>query len=165
MRYDSPVGALTAASDGQAITGLWMKGQKYEADTLESPVEKDVPALEQARAWLDAYFAGKNPPIDFPLAPKGSAFRQAVWRILLEIPYGQVTTYGAIAKRLGGSAQAVGGAVGHNPVSIIIPCHRVIGANGSLIGYSGGLAKKIHLLTLEGIPTELLTTPTRGTAL
>lgn len=165
MRYESPVGPLTVASDGTAITGLWMKGQKYDLDTLENPVEKRVPVLEEAQKWLDAYFAGGNPAVDFPLAPKGSEFRQKVWRILLEIPYGQITTYGAIAKQLRGSAQAVGGAVGHNPVSIIIPCHRVVGSNGSLTGYSGGLAKKIHLLKHEGIATELLTIPTRGTAL
>ncbi len=161
----SPIGPLTLASDGEAIIGLWMKGQKYDAATLKNPLEKALPVFDRAQAWLDRYFAGENPEAAFPLAPQGSAFRQAVWRVLRAIPYGEVTTYGAIARQLGGCAQAVGGAVGHNPVSIIIPCHRVVGADGSLTGYAGGLEKKIRLLKLEGVAVELLTRPVKGTAL
>lgn len=152
----SPVGPLYIASNGSAITGLWLQGQKYFASTLSSDVkEEDLPLFDDAQAWLDAYFSRMPLPPLPALAPHGTAFRQAVWKLLLEIPKGKTTTYGALAKQLQGrgipaSAQAVGGAVGHNPVSLLIPCHRVLGAGGSLTGYAGGLAVKQFLLELEG---------------
>ena len=152
--YASPLGTLTLASDGENLTGLWIAGQKYFAAGTPTnlPARDDLPVFMQARDWLDRYFAGERPAAnELPLAPQGSAFRQSVWRILCEIPYGQTVTYGEIAKRLGvRSAQAVGGAVGHNPISIIIPCHRVLGSDGSLTGYAGGVDKKIWLLAHEG---------------
>ena len=153
----SPVGMLTLSSDGTALTGLWLDGQKYFGAGLPNAVkENDLPVFEQASAWLDAYFAKAPLPALPPLAPQGSPFRQAVWRLLLEIPYGTVTTYGALARTLRGqgisaAAQAVGGAVGHNPISILIPCHRVVGSDGSLTGYAGGVANKQFLLELEGL--------------
>lgn len=126
--------------------------------------------LLQASLWLERYFSGKDPGPVPPLAPQGSAFRQAVWALLQEIPYGQITTYGALTKQLrsrgiAASPQAVGGAVGHNPISILIPCHRVVGSGGSLTGYAGGIEKKCFLLELEGVDLTGLYTPTRGTAL
>ncbi|MCL2106844.1 MAG: methylated-DNA--[protein]-cysteine S-methyltransferase [Oscillospiraceae bacterium] len=152
--HPSPVGLITLASDGDSLVGLWLEGQKYHGHSIpEAMNEKsDLPIFRQTKQWLDRYFAGQKPVISkLPLAPMGSAFRQCVWSVLCEIPYGEVITYGAIAKRLGvKSSQAVGGAVGHNPVSIIIPCHRVVGANGSLTGYAGGLRAKRKLLDLEG---------------
>ena len=152
--YASPLGTLTLASDGENLTGLWMAGQKYFAAGIPTnlPVCDDLPVFSKARDWLDRYFSGERPlPGELPLAPQGSAFRQSVWQLLCEIPYGQTMTYGEIAKRLGvRSAQAVGGAVGHNPISIIIPCHRVLGSDGSLTGYAGGAQKKIWLLAHEG---------------
>ena len=155
--YDSPMGRILLAADEIGLRGLWFDGQKYFArDLPEKRIEQETHALAEARRWLDVYFTGKEPDFLPPLHPIGSAFRQAVWTILLQIPYGQTTTYGALAKQLaeinGGkrvSAQAVGGAVGHNPVSIIVPCHRVVGSDGSLTGYAGGIEKKIRLLTLE----------------
>lgn len=169
MKYRSPVGTLYLASDGTHITGLWIEGQKYFA-ALEGVPEASLPVFQQAASWLDSYFAGRLPPSPPPLAPQGSSFRQAVWSLLLEIPRGQTTTYGALAQRLrkrgiGGAPQAVGGAVGHNPISILIPCHRVVGADGSLTGYAGGLEKKRFLLELEGVDLTALYTPKRGTAL
>ena len=173
-RYESPVGALTLASDGESLSGLWLEGQKYFGAAL-GPLEirEELPVFHRARAWLDHYFAGTRPdPAALPLAPVGSEFRQETWRLLLRIPYGQVTTYGALAgelaRRLGRprmSAQAVGGAVGHNPISIIIPCHRVVGADGSLTGYAGGVEIKRRLLEWEGADLAGLYVPTRGTAL
>lgn len=173
--YASPVGVLTLASDGAALCGLWLEGQKYHGGTIpETMVRRDdAPAFAAARAWLDAYFAGERPAIaDVPLAPIGGVFRQLVWRILTEIPYGETTTYGEIAQEVarrrdgrGTAALAVGGAVGHNPVSIIIPCHRVVGADGSLTGYAGGLARKTWLLEHEGVDMSRLYVPKKGTAL
>lgn len=158
--YGSRIGNLVIAGDGISILGLWIEGQKYFQDTLrEKPERKDdLPIFMHAKEWLDRYFAGEKPgPEELPLAPIGGEFRQAVWECICEIPYGEVTTYGTIAKKIGAlygkktmSAQAVGGAVGHNPISIIIPCHRVIGGDGSLTGYAGGLDKKCELLKLEG---------------
>lgn len=151
--YDSPLGRLLLMSDGTSLTGLWMHGQKYFAATAGANViqKDDLPIFDKARDWLNRYFAGVRPQIsELPLAPCGSDFRKSVWKILCEIPYGHVITYGDIAKRLGvKSAQAVGGAVGHNPISIIIPCHRVVGASGDLTGYAGGLDNKLKLLKLE----------------
>lgn len=153
-----PVGPLHLASDGDSITGLWIEGQKYFAATLEGVPQKapELPVFRQASTWLDAYFAGAVPPALPPLAPQGSPFRQAVWKLLLDIPRGKTTTYGALANVLreqgiSAAPQAVGGAVGHNPISILIPCHRVVGANGSLTGYAGGIATKKYLLELEGV--------------
>lgn len=171
--YDSPVGMLTIASDGKAICGLWLEGQKYHGGTVPEPMmrDDDAPGFKELRTWLDEYFAGKDPSISsVPLAPIGSDFRQAVWQKLMAIPYGQVRTYGDIAAELKAergkaSALAVGGAVGHNPLSIIIPCHRVVGADGSLTGYAGGLSRKIWLLEHEGVDMKDLHVPTHGTAL
>lgn len=173
--YDSPIGKLLLASDGENLTGLWIEKQKYYADTAPKDIQEkpDLPVFAQTRQWLDEYFQGKQPPIsELPLAPIGGEFRQAVWKILCEIPYGKVMSYGEIAKKIarlrgqnGMSAQAVGGAVGRNPISIIIPCHRVVGTNGSLTGYAGGLDTKIKLLKFEGVDMTSLFRPTKGTAL
>lgn len=154
--YLSPLGAITIASNGSELTGLWFNGQKYFADTLGGEHEaKSLPVFEETQRWLDIYFSGRNPNFVPPLKLCASTFRMQVWETLKGIPYGQTVTYGEIArileekncKRM--SAQAVGGAVGHNPISIIVPCHRVVGANGSLTGYAGGIEKKIRLLELE----------------
>lgn len=155
--YESKLGRILLASNGEALTGLWFYGQKYFADTLDREhAEKKLPVFEEAKRWLDEYFQGKRPTKQLKLAPKGSKFRQNVWEILLEIPYGEVTTYGEIAKKIAVkkgvesmSAQAVGGAVGHNPISIFIPCHRVVGAKGQLTGYAGGVEKKKWMLEIE----------------
>ena len=167
--YHSPVGVITLACEGGSLAGLWLEGQKYHGDTIpEAMTERsDMPIFDVVKHWLNRYFAGAKPAIsELPLAPIGGAFRQGVWDILCEIPYGQVIAYGEIAKKMGcKSSQAVGGAVGHNPISIIIPCHRVVGANGSLTGYAGGIQTKIKLLELEGVDTSKLFVPKRGTAL
>lgn len=185
--HQSPIGRLTLASDGTNLIGLWMEGQKYFGSTIKEEMvrREDLPLFSLTKSWLDRYFAGEKPLLsEIPLAPAGSPFRQRVWKLLCEIPYGEVTTYGDLARKLAtveeqgnipaqngaarehdaapalfaddtnrrsGAAQAVGGAVGHNPISIIIPCHRVVGANGSLTGYAGGLEKKRRLLELEGV--------------
>ena len=156
-RYDSPLGSILLAADGRGLTGLWFDGQKYFAQALPAEcIARETPVLTEAKRWLDIYFAGREPDFMPLLHPVGSAFRQSVWEMLLRIPYGQVVTYGEIARRLAErqglpqmSAQAVGGAVGHNAISVIIPCHRVVGANGSLTGYAGGLDRKMKLLALE----------------
>lgn len=173
--YDSPIGALLLAERDRKLVGVWMEGQKYFLGSLreETQERESSPVLRQAGLWLDRYFAGERPAIsELPLVPIGSEFRKEVWQVLCEIPYGETTTYGKIAKTLAArhgldriSAQAVGGAVGHNPISIIVPCHRVVGSNGSLTGYAGGLQKKIKLLTHEGVDMERLFVPKRGTAL
>ena len=173
VHYDSPLGKILLAADGEGLTGLWFEGQKYFARGLGAEsAEGETPALAAARRWLDTYFSGSEPDFTPPLHPVGSAFQRAVWDALLHIPYGKTTTYGAlahsVAARLGRasmSAQAVGGAVGHNPVSLIIPCHRVVGADGSLTGYAGGIEKKVRLLKLEGADLAGLFVPKRGTAL
>ena len=172
QQYQSPLGGILLAADEVGLVGLWFEGQKYFANTL--PVghcAQTTPILAEAKRWLDIYFAGKEPDFLPPLHPVGSSFQQSVWKILLTIPYGQIITYGDIARQLaaqqGGrvSAQAVGGAVGHNKVSIIIPCHRVVGTNGSLTGYAGGIDKKIKLLELEHADMSRLFIPKKGTAL
>ncbi len=147
----SPAGPLLLASDGTAVTGLWLEDQKYFAAGLDPAAQKApaLPVFRETRRWLEDYFAGRRPPALPPLAPAGSAFRQAVWKKLLEIPYGQTRTYGALAAELGSSPRAVGSAVGRNPISILIPCHRLLGADGSLTGYAGGVEKKRFLLALE----------------
>lgn len=178
--YDSPIGQLTLASDGEHLIGLWMKDQKYFGGAIKAELasgkvrlEDKLPVFQAAKDWLDRYFAGEKPKsMELPLAPIGSGFRQEVWKLLCEIPYGEVTTYGAIAGKMAEklqkktmSAQAVGGAVGHNPISIMIPCHRLVGANRSLTGYAGGIEKKIKLLELEGVNVSGYTVPEKGTAI
>lgn len=173
--YKSPVGDILLASDENNIIGLWIGGQKRFGNPMpkDSTEKSDISILQAGIAWLDDYFAGKKPKLSrLSLAPIGSEFRQQVWRILIDIPYGELTTYGSIAKevarRMGKermSAQAVGGAVGHNPISIIIPCHRVVGSNGDLTGYGGGIEKKIKLLEHEGVDMTGLYVPKKGTAL
>lgn len=171
--YESPFGDITLASDGEALIGLWFDKQKYFADALdEKHEEKELQIFGQTKRWLDIYFSGKEPDFTPPLKMKTTPFRRAVWEIMLTIPYGQTMTYGEIAKKIAEqkgikqmSAQAVGGAVGHNSISLIIPCHRVVGANGSLTGYAGGIDKKIKLLTLEKADIEKLFVPKKGTAL
>ena len=172
-KYRSPLGDLLLAADEEGLTGLWFVGQKYYANGLpDESIWQETKILTETRRWLDIYFSGEDPTFTPPLHPSGSAFRQAVWQILLQIPYGQTITYGEIARRVAEmqqlshmSAQAVGGAVGHNKVSIIIPCHRVVGANGSLTGYAGGIDKKIALLELEHADMSRLFIPGKGTAL
>lgn len=173
--YKSPIGDLLLASDENSITGLWIKGQKYTESTMpKGMIERnDIPVLREGIEWLDDYFSKKKPELSrLPLAPSGSVFRQQIWKILTEIPYGELITYGDIAaeaaKRMGKeriSAQAVGGAVGHNPIAIIIPCHRVVGAKGNLTGYAGGIEKKAYLLRHEGADMTGLFMPKKGAAL
>lgn len=150
--YASPLGPILLAADETGLTGLWFKAQKYfPSFSGVEYQEKETPVLTETVRWLDVYFSGKDPGFLPPLHPQGSPFRQTVWNILLTIPRGQTMTYGEIARRLGvHSAQAVGGAVGHNPISILIPCHRVVGSDGSLTGYAGGVERKARLLQLEG---------------
>ena len=167
QHYASPFGDILLAADKIGLTALWFVGQKYFARDLSAEhVDRETPVLTGAKRWLDIYFTGMEPDFLPPLHPQGSKFRLRVWEALLKIPYGKTTTYGEIAKKLGiSSAQAVGGAVGHNEISIIIPCHRVVGANGSLTGYAGGIDRKIKLLELEHTDMTGLFVPKRGTAL
>jgi methylated-DNA-[protein]-cysteine S-methyltransferase len=154
----TPLGPATARAEDCALTGFWFIGQKYYPAKTDHWIQKpDHPVFTRLEAWLENYFAGRDPPRDFILDPPGTAFQKKVWEILLRIPYGKLSTYGKIAGQLATregrasmSAQAVGGAVGHNPISLLIPCHRVVGADGSLTGYAGGLGKKTALLLLEG---------------
>ncbi len=148
-QYLSPIGPLTLVSDGCALTVLWMDTQNFDLSGLTP--RDDLPLFAEVRDWLDGYFAGPPRAMDFPLSPAGTQFQKQVWEILLTIPYGETCTYGSIAKQLGKnmSAQAVGQAVGKNPISIIIPCHRVVGAKGQLTGYAGGLENKKWLLRHE----------------
>ena len=172
-KYKSPLGDILLAADEIGLTGLWFEGQKYFANTLpDEHISQETGILAETKKWLDVYFSGEEPKFTPPLHPEGSTFRQAVWQILLQIPYGQTITYGEIASKLTEtkngshmSAQAVGGAVGHNEISIIIPCHRVVGTNGSLTGYAGGIDKKISLLELEHVDMSSLFIPKKGTAL
>jgi methylated-DNA-[protein]-cysteine S-methyltransferase len=165
-KIKSPVGALTVSSDGKNICGIWIEGQKYFAKTLEKDaVEQNLPIFETVQKWLDIYFSGKEPDFTPPLMPRGSPFQKSVWNKLCKIPYGKTTTYGELARQIElanknrrTSARAIGGAVGHNPISILIPCHRVIGKNGDPTGYAGGIAAKIKLLKLEGICLGAYTT-------
>ena len=158
-KIKSPVGLLTVSSDGNNISGLWIEGQKHFLKTLDrDAVEQKLPVFEDVKNWLDIYFSGREPDFMPPLSPKGSPFQQKIWKYLCGIPYGKTAAYGDLAKKFESqnkgrrmSARAVGGAVGRNPVSILIPCHRVIGKNNSLTGYAGGIAVKTKLLQLEGI--------------
>ncbi len=171
--YDSPLGGITLSSNGTELTGLWFDGQKYFGDTLPKKYEeKSLPIFEQAALWLDIYFGGKAPDFTPPLYMQTTPFRKAVWEIMLTIPFGKTMTYGEIAEKIAKqkglskmSAQAVGGAVGHNSISLIIPCHRVVGTNGSLTGYAGGIEKKVQLLTLEKADMSSFFVPKKGTAL
>lgn len=168
---DSPLGMITLVSDGINLVGLAIKGQESIDKTLkEKVVENDrLPLFELTKKWLERYFKGQTPKIsEIPLAPIGGEFRQTVWQMLCEIPYGEVVTYGDIAKRIAlkmnkpkMSSQAIGGAVGHNPISIIIPCHRVVGANGNLTGYAGGIDLKIKLLELENVEMTKFYAPSK----
>ena len=158
MHYESPLGGITMASDGEALCGLWFDGQKYFAAGLsQDHEEKELPIFRQTVRWLDDYFSGKEPDFTPPLTMRTTEFRKIVWKIILSIPYGNTMTYGEIASKVAEmkglrdmSAQAVGGAVGHNAISLIIPCHRVVGVDGALTGYAGGIDRKLKLLKLEG---------------
>lgn len=171
--YRSPVGEILLACDEIGLTGLWFEGEKYYALGLDLVHEaRATPILEEAKRWLDLYFSGIEPDFLPPIHMIGSPFQLSVWKILQRIPYGKTTTYGEIAKQIAKdkglsrmSAQAVGGAVGHNEISILVPCHRVVGTNGSLTGYAGGVDKKIALLKLEGADMKRLFVPKKGTAL
>ena len=155
--YDSPLGGMTLASNGEALVGLWFDGQRYFAEALDAEHQEEMlPVFDDTCRWLDIYFSGKNPDFTPKLNMRTSAFRKRVWEIMLTIPFGQTMTYGEIAAQIAKekglkkmSAQAVGGAVGHNSISLIIPCHRVVGTNGSLTGYAGGIDKKVRLLQME----------------
>jgi methylated-DNA-[protein]-cysteine S-methyltransferase len=173
--YETPIiGTLTLSSDGTSITGCWFDNDRYFGYGIDEPVERkdDLAVFELARRWLDRYFAGDAPdPRELPLAARATAFQQHVREAMLDIPYGQTTTYGAIAKRIEQktgkrqSARAVGGAVGHNPLCLIVPCHRVVGSNGSLTGFGGGIDMKIKLLEHEHAMKDSFKRPKKGTAL
>lgn len=149
--YSSPLGPLLLRADDEALTGLWFEGAKHCPRPVPDGGWGQCPALEETRQWLELYFAGQEPGFMPPLRLSGTPFQRSVWELLRRIPYGSTVTYGALARQLGRmSAQAVGGAVGRNPVSILVPCHRVVGSGGALTGYAGGLDKKRALLSLEG---------------
>ncbi len=156
-RYQSPLGEMTLIADEDALVGLWFEGQRHAPRLCANDaIQRATPILEQTKAWLDLYFSGTEPPFTIPVRPNGTAFQRDAWRLLAEIPYGQTITYGELARRLAWmrgvtrmSAQAVGGAVGRNPIALLIPCHRVIGTDGNLIGYAAGIEKKAALLELE----------------
>lgn len=170
--YRLPIGNILLAADEVGLTGLWFEGQKYFALYLDKEhEEKEIPIFEKVKEWLDIYFAGKEPDFTVPLHFTGTDFQNEVWEILCAIPYGRTMTYGEIAKQVAAkkglprmSAQAVGGAVGRNGISVIVPCHRVVGANGSLTGYAGGIDKKIKLLQLEKADMRLLFAPEKRRA-
>lgn len=152
ITYDSPIGILALSSNGLSLTGLHFSDQKhFDGKTLQNAItENDLPIFKATTEWLNRYFNGENPnPDELPLSPSGSPFQLKVWNALSSIPYGKTITYGDLAKQLGTSPRAIGNAVGRNPIGIIIPCHRVIGANGQLTGFAGGLERKIWLLEHE----------------
>ena len=170
--YKSPIGNILLASKNNKLIGLWIAGQKYYLSNIKEEIkEEDREILVKTKEWLDRYFKGEKPSIDeLDFNPIGSDFRKSVWKILCEIPYGEVVTYKSIAdiiakqkhlKKM--SCQAIGNAVGHNPISIIIPCHRVVGTNGSLTGYAAGIDKKVYLLKHEKVNMEKLFIPKKGT--
>lgn len=171
--YESPLGNMLLAANDRGLTGAWFEGQKYYGCGLESEYEeKEIPVFEEAKKWLNVYFSGQEPHNQVPICFVGTDFQKTVWEILCTVPYGRTISYGEIASRIAAergilhmSAQAVGGAVGHNKISVLIPCHRVIGTNGSLTGYAGGIEKKIKLLKLEGIDIRSCIIPEKGTAL
>ena len=171
--YKSPLGDILLASDDAGLTGIWFEGQRYFALHLASDhIEKETDILMQAKKWLDIYFSGHEPDFLPPLHVEGTSFHREVCEIMLSIPYGKTMTYGEIAQTIASrrgirkmSARAVGGAVGHNEISIIIPCHRVVGANGNLKGYGGGISRKVRLLELEGVNMTGFYIPRKGTAL
>lgn len=171
--YQSSVGDVLLAADETGLTGLWFEGEKFYALSLDPEhEERETPIFAITRRWLDIYFSGHEPDFMPPVHMIGSEFRRCVWELLLQIPYGTTVTYGDLARQVARrrglrrmSAQAVGGAVGHNEISIIVPCHRVVGTNGSLTGYAGGMDKKRRLLELEGVDMEKFFVPARGTAL
>ena len=171
--YQSSVGDVLLAADETGLTGLWFVGEKFYALSLDPEhEERETPIFAITRRWLDIYFSGHEPDFMPPVHMIGSEFRRCVWELLLQIPYGTTVTYGDLARQVARrrglrrmSAQAVGGAVGHNEISIIVPCHRVVGTNGSLTGYAGGVDKKRRLLELEGVDMEKFFVPARGTAL
>lgn len=166
--YQSPVGEILLAADEIGLTGLWFEGEKFYAKNLDPEhEEKELPVFKTVKKWLDIYFSGQEPDFMPPIHMIGSPFRLDVWKYLCQIPYGKTTTYGELAKMVAEkrgighmSAQAIGGAVGHNDISIIVPCHRVVGSNGSLTGYAGGVSIKEKLLSLEGVDMEKLFVPT-----
>lgn len=171
--YNSPIGGITLASDGKALIGLWFDGQKYFGKTLKEDYQlKNLPVFEQADEWLDIYFSGKAPSFMPLLSMETTPFRKAVWEIMLTIPFGETMTYKEIANQIAKqrgqdhmSAQAVGGAVGHNSISLMIPCHRVVGTKGNLTGYAGGIDKKVWLLKMEKADMTAFFIPAKGTAL
>ena len=171
-RYRSPIGDILLAADEIGLTGLWFEGQKYFALHLDKEhEEKELPLFEKVKQWLEIYFSGREPDFSVPLHFTGTDFQNEVWGILCTIPYGQTVTYAELAKQIAAkkglprmSAQAVGGAVGHNEISILVPCHRVVGTNGSLTGYAGGIDKKIALLRLEKADMSSLFAPKKGKA-
>lgn len=172
-KYNSPLGKITMASNGTALTGLWFDGQKYFADSIKGESdEKALSIFDETAKWLDIYFSGKEPDFTPEILITGTPFKKSVAKIMLSVPYGKTMTYGEIADKIAKqngiemmSAQAVGGAVGHNPISIIIPCHRIVGANGNLTGYAGGIERKIELLKLEKADMSKLFVPKHSTAL
>lgn len=172
-KISSPLGEITLRSNGEFLTGLWFAYDKHYGDKdIQDAQNAELPVFELAEKWLAEYFAGREPKVSVPLKLQGSEFQMQVWRLLQDIPYGRLVTYGDIAKKIAAqkgvarmSAQAVGGAVGRNPLCILIPCHRVIGADGSLTGYAGGMWRKVRLLQLEKADISKLTVPTKGTAL
>lgn len=172
--YSSPLGEITLASDGTHLIGLWFKGGRYAGETVSPDAVKkdDLPVFQETKRWLDIYFSGQQPDFCPPLCVRGSVFRQHICQKIRAIPYGQTETYGDLAKEIAAergiahmSAQAVGGAVGHNPISLIIPCHRVVGTKGNLTGYGGGIWRKVKLLELEKMNLENFFIPKKGTAL
>lgn len=173
--YKSPVGDILLAAKNEKLIGLWIEKQKYYLSNLKEEIKEleNIEILIKTKKWLDRYFKGERPNInELSIEPIGSDFRKSVWKILMGIPYGKVITYNDIAKEIVKekgikrmSAQAVGGAVGHNPISIIIPCHRVVGSTGSLTGYAGGINRKSYLLEHEKVDMSNLFVPTKGTAL
>ncbi len=171
-RYESPLGGIVLAADSVGLTGLWFEGQKYFGLYLDKEhEEKELPVFDRAKEWLDVYFSGREPETKVPVHFIGSDFQNEVWEILYSIPFGKTMTYGEIARQMAAkrglkamSAQAVGGAVARNEISVIVPCHRVVGTNGSLTGYAGGIDRKIALLKLEGAYQDTFFVPKHSTA-
>ena len=168
--YDSPLGRITLAGNSISLTGLWFDGQRYFGASLASEYEeRDTPVIVQTKRWLDIYFSGRDPGFNPQLCLRGTPFQKDVWDILQTIPFSHVVTYGGLAQMLAVrrnsgkvSPRAIGAAVGRNPVSLIVPCHRVIGSNGSLVGYAGGVERKEKLLLLEKTDFESLRSNTKN---